>query len=70
MEKERVTLGGKARGGIKSEVGKVTGMITNASTTNSLGKRCGAFGGLEMAAGKVEVLLMVGGLHMKKSAEA
>ena len=53
---ERVTTGGKGRG----EAGEVTGVVADAPTTNDLGKRYGTFSGCGMAAGKVEVLLVVG----------
>jgi hypothetical protein len=37
-------------------------MVVNASTTDGLGKRCGAFCGWGMAAGEVEVLWWFVGL--------
>jgi hypothetical protein len=45
-------------------------MVADAPTKNSLGKGNGAFGGWEMAAGKVEILLKVSGLDVDRSAEA
>ena len=42
-------------------------MVADAPTMGSLGKRYGAFGGRGIAAGKVEVLLMVSGLVVDKS---
>ena len=56
---ERVTTGGKGRGEIRGESVEVTGVVANAPTTNSLGKRNGMFNGWGMAAGKVEILLVV-----------
>ena len=67
---ERVTTGGKGRGEIRDEAGKVTGVVANAPTTDSLGERYRTFSGLRMAAGKVEVLLVVGGFDMDRGAEA
>ena len=55
-----VTMGAKGRGEIKVEVRKVTRMVADAHTTDSLGKRYREFGGLGMAAGKVDVLLGLG----------
>jgi hypothetical protein len=37
-KRERVTTGGKGRDEISGEVGKVTGMVTDASTKANLGK--------------------------------
>ena len=34
---ERVTMGGKGRGKIKSEAGEVTGVVENAPNTDGLG---------------------------------
>ena len=42
-KREMVIMGYK--GEIKSEIGKVTGMVADARTMNSLGKRWGSFGG-------------------------
>jgi hypothetical protein len=42
-KRERVTMGGKGRDEIRGEVGKVTGMVAD-----SLGKKCGAFGGWQL----------------------
>ena len=61
----RVTTGCKGRGEIISEVGKVTGMVADAPIIDSLG----SFGGWGMAAGKVEVLLVISGLDMDRSME-
>jgi hypothetical protein len=36
---ERVTTGGKGRVEIEREIGKVTGMVADAHTTDNLGKR-------------------------------
>ena len=58
-KRDWVTMGDKSRGWIRGEVGKFTGMVLDAPTIDSLGKRYGAFGGLGMAAGNVEVLLVV-----------
>ena len=63
---ERVTTGGKDRG----EAGEVTGVVANALTMDGLGKSYGTFGGWGMAAGKVEVLLVVGGFDVDGGAEA
>ena len=35
-KRERITTGGKGRGKIRSEIGKVTGMVADAPTTDSL----------------------------------
>ena len=56
---ERVTTGG--RGEIGGEAGEVTGVVANAPAMDSLGKRYETFSGWGMAAGKVEILLAVGG---------
>ena len=45
-------------------------MVKNAPTMDGLGKGYGMFSGWEMAAGKVKVLLVVGGFDMDGSAEA
>ena len=42
---ERVTMGGKDRGKIRSEAGEVTRIVGDAPTTDSLGKRYRAFCG-------------------------
>ena len=60
-KEERVTTGGKG-GEIGGEAGEVTGVVADVPTTDGLGKRHGTFSGWGMAAGKVEVLLVVGGL--------
>ena len=44
-KEERLAMGDKDRGEIRGEGGKVTGEIALAPTTNSLGKRNGAFCG-------------------------
>ena len=59
---ERVATAGKGRGEIGSEAGEFTGVVANAPTTDGLEKRYETFSGLGMAAGKVKVLLVVGGL--------
>ena len=59
--RERVTTGGKGRSEFRDEAGKVTEMIADVPNADSLGKRYGTFGGWGMAAGKVEVLLVVSG---------
>ena len=59
---ERVTMGGKGRAEIGGEAGEVIGVVADAPTTDSLGKRYGTFSGWEMAAGKVEVLRWLVGL--------
>ena len=56
---ERVTTGGKGRGEIGGKAGEVTGVVANASTSDGLGKRYGTFSGWGVAAGKVELLLVV-----------
>ena len=66
---ERVTMGGKGRGEIGGEAGEVTGVVAEASTTDGLGKRYGTFSGWGIAAGKVEVLLVVGGFDVDGGAE-
>ena len=68
-KRERVTMGGKGRGEIGSEAGEVTGVVAYAPTTDGLGKRYGTFSGGGMAAGKVEVLLVVGGYDVDGCAE-
>ena len=67
---ERVTTGGKCRGEIGGEAGEVTGMVADAPTTDGLEKRYGTFSGWGMAAGKVEILLVVGGFDVDGGAEA
>ena len=66
---ERVTTGGKGRGKNGGEAGEVTGMIADAPTMDGLGKRYGTFSGWGMAAGKVAVLLVVGGFDVDGCAE-
>ena len=66
---ERLTLGGKSRGEIKGETGEVTGMVANVPTMDSLGRRYGAFSGWGMAAGKVEVLLVINGFDVDRHVE-
>jgi hypothetical protein len=63
---ERVNTGGNGRG----EAGAVTGVVANAPTTDSMGKRYEAFSGWGMAAGKVVVLLVVSGFDVDRGAEA
>ena len=46
----------------RSEIGKVIGIVADVPTMDSLGKRYGAFDGWGMAAGEMEVLLIVVGL--------
>ena len=46
---ESVTTGGKGRGEIRDEIGKVTGLIADVPITDSLRKWYGTFGGREMA---------------------
>ena len=67
---ERVTTGGKSRGEVGGEAGEVTGGVANVPTTDGLGERYRMFSGWGMAAGKVEVLLVVGGFDMDGGAEA
>ena len=69
MEKrERVTTtGGKDRGEVRSEIRKVTGMVTGVPTMDCLKKRYGVFGGWGMTTGKVEILLVVSGLDMDRT---
>jgi hypothetical protein len=63
-------MGGKGRGQIGGEAGEVTGVVVNAPTTDGLGKRYGTFSGWGMAAGKVEVLLVVGEFDVDRGAES
>ena len=56
-KKERVIMGGKGIGEIRSKVQEVTGVVADVPTMDSLGKRYGAFGEWGMAAGKVEIQL-------------
>jgi hypothetical protein len=67
---ERVTTGGKGRGEIRGEAGEVIGLVAEAPTTDRLGKRYGVFSGWGMAARKEEVLLVVSGFDVVRSAEA
>ena len=70
MEKgERVTTVGKSRGEIGGEAGEVTGVVVDEPTTDGLEKRYGTYSGWGMAAGKVEVLLVVGGFDVDGYAE-
>ena len=69
-EGERVTTGGKGRGEIGGEAEEVTGVVANAPTTDGLGERYRTFCGWGMTAGKVEVLLVVGGFDVDRGAEA
>ena len=64
-KRKRVTMGGKARGEIRVEVGKVTGMVADV-----WGKRYRAFGRWGMAARKIEVLLVDSGLDVDRNTEA
>ena len=65
---EMVTTGG--RGEVTSKTEKISGMVADVPTTDSLRKRCGEFGGWEMAAGKVEVLLVVSGVDVDRNSDA
>ena len=67
---ERITMGGKDRGEIESESEEITGVVANAPTMDGLGKRFGTFSGKGMAAGKVEVLLVVCGFDVDGGADA
>ena len=67
---KRVTTGGKGRGEIGGEAEEVTGVVANPPTTDGLGKRYKTFSGWGMAAGKVEVLLVVGGFDVDGGVEA
>ena len=67
---ERLTTGGKGRGEIGGEAREVTGVAANAPTMDGLGKRYRTFNGWGVAAGKVEVLLVVGGSHVDGGAKA
>ena len=62
-ERERVIKGNKGKG----EIGKITGMVADAPTLDSLGKRYEAFDGWDTVAGEV---LVVGGLVVNKDVEA
>ena len=44
-------------------------MVADVPTMDGLGKRYGTFSGWGMAAGKVEVLLVVGGFDVDRGAE-
>ena len=66
---ERVTMGGKGRGEIGGKAGEVTRVVADTPTTDGLEKRYGMFSGWRMAAGKVEVLLVVGGFDVDRDAE-
>jgi hypothetical protein len=63
-------MGDKGRGEIRSEIGKVTGMVADVPATDSLGKRYEAFGGWEMTAGEVEILLVISELDVDRSVKA
>ena len=57
--------GRQSRGEIGGEAGEVTGVAADTPNTDGLGERYGIFSsGWGMAAGKVEVLLVVGGFDM------
>ena len=45
-------------------------MVVNAPTMDGLRKKYGTFSGWGMSAGKVEILLVVGGLDVDSGAEA
>ena len=62
-------MGGKGRGEIEGVAGEVTGVFADAPTTDGFRKMCGTFSGWGMAAGKVEVLLVVGGFDVDGGAE-
>ena len=62
---KRVTMGGRGRG----EAGEVTGVVVGEPTMDGLGKTYGVFSGWGVAAGKVEVLLVVGGFDVHGGAE-
>ena len=66
---ERVATGNKGRGEIRGEAGEVTGVLANAPFMNGLGERNGAVSGWGMAAGKVEVLLVVSRFDVHRGAE-
>ena len=66
---EKVTTESKGRGDIRGAAGEATGVVADAPTTDGLGKRSGTFSGWGMAAGKVEVLLVVGGFDVDGGAE-
>ena len=53
----------------RSKIGKITGMVADAPTMESLRKRYGAVGGWGITAGKVEILLGVSGLDLDRSEE-
>ena len=57
-KRERITAGGKGRGEIRNEMGKITGMVADVPTTDSLGNMYRAFDEYVMAAGEVEVFLL------------
>ena len=67
---ERVITGGKGRGEIGGEAGEVTGVVADAHTMDGFGKSYATCSGWGMAAGKEEVLLVVGGFDVDGGAEA
>jgi hypothetical protein len=69
-EGREVTPGGRGRGEIGGEAGEVTGVVANAPTTDSSAKMYVTFSRWGMAAGKVEVLLVVGRFDVDRGAEA
>ena len=67
---ERVTMGGKGRGKIGGKLKRSLGWLQMCLPWMAWGKRYGTFSGWGMAAGKVEVLLVVGGFDADGGAEA
>ena len=55
---------GKGRGEIRGKAGEITGVVANVPTTDTFGERYRTFSGWGMVAGKVEVLLVVGGFDV------
>ena len=59
-------MGGKGRGEIRGEAGKVTRMVADVPTTDGLGKRNGTFSGWGMAAGKWKYCWRLVGLMLRE----
>ena len=66
---ERVAIGRKGKSEIRNEVVKFTGMVADVPTKDSLKKMEHLVDG-GMAAQKVEVLLVINGLDVDRTAEA
>ena len=59
-------MGDKGKGKIRYEIGKVSGVIAEEPTTDSLGKRYGEISGWTMAPGKAGYCLWLVGLCGQK----